>query len=56
MSDATGLLRPVVRKGRRELESGGAEPGRIRRGGAGRPDIEQPQPGIKQVLEKLVTR
>ena len=53
-SDATGLSRPTIRKGRGELESGGAEMGRIRRPGAGRPGIEQSQPGIKQALEKLV--
>ena len=54
VSDATGLSRPTIRKGRRELESGGAERGRIRRPGAGRPGIKQSQPGIKQALEKLV--
>ena len=54
VSDATGLSRPTIRKGRRELESGGAEDGRIRRAGAGRPGIEQSQPGIQQALEKLV--
>ena len=54
VSDATGLSRPTIRKGRGELESGGAEMGRIRRLGAGRPGIEQSQPGIKQALEKLV--
>ena len=32
----------------RELASGGAQPGRVRRAGAGRPPIEQSQPGIKQ--------
>ena len=54
VSDATGLSRPTIRKGRRELESGGAEAGRIRRAGAGRPGIEQSQPGIKKALERLV--
>ena len=54
VSDATGLSRPTIRKGRRELESGGAECGRIRRVGAGRPGIKQSQPGIEQALEKLV--
>ena len=54
VSDATGLSRPTIRKGRRELESGGAETGRIRRAGAGRPGIEQSQPGIKQAVEKLL--
>ena len=54
VSDATGLSRPTIRAGRREIESGAVEPGRIRRPGAGRPHIEQSQPGIKQALEKLV--
>ena len=54
VSDATGLSRPTIRAGRRELESGGVDTGRIRRPGAGRPSIEQSQPGIKQALEKLV--
>ena len=54
VSDATGLSRPTIHKGRRELESGGAERGRIRHAGAGRPGIKQSQPGIKQALEKLV--
>ena len=54
VSDATGLSRPTVRKGRRELAAGGAGPGRVRRPGAGRPGIEQSQPGIKRALEQLV--
>ena len=47
VSDATGLSRPTIRAGRREIERGATLPGRIRRPGAGRP-------GIKQALEKLV--
>ena len=47
MSDATGLSRPTLRAGRREMEAGALERGRIRRPGAGRP-------GIKQALEKLL--
>ena len=54
VSDATGLSRPTIRAGRREIENGDTLPGRIRRPGAGRPGIEQSQPGIKQALEKLV--
>ena len=54
VSAATGLSRATLRKGHRELESGGAEAGRIRRAGAGRPGIEQSQPGIKKALERLV--
>ena len=54
VSDATGLSRPTIWAGRREIESGDTLPGRIRRPGAGRPGIEQAQPGIKQAREKLV--
>ena len=54
VSDATGLSRVTIRAGRRELESGGVERGRVRRPGAGRPGIERSQPGIKQALERLV--
>ena len=54
VSDATGLSRPTIRAGRREINAGAVERGRIRRLGAGRPSIEQSQPGIKQALEKLV--
>ena len=41
-------------RGAGSWKSGGAEVGRIRRRGAGRPGIEQSQPGIGQALEKLV--
>ena len=54
VSDATGLSRPTIRAGRRELESGSVESGRVRRPGAGRPGIEQSQPGIEEALERLV--
>jgi len=37
-----------------ELEAGIVEPGRIRRPGSGRPELEQSQPGLMQALEKLV--
>lgn len=54
VSEATGLARETIRKGRRELEEGGDYGDRIRRPGAGRPTLEQEQPGIKQALESLV--
>ncbi len=54
VSAATGLSRPTIRAGRRELESGGAADGRTRRPGAGRPGIERSRPGIGDALEKLV--
>ena len=54
VSSATGLARETIRKGRREI-AGGEEPtGRIRRPGAGRPRIQQDQPGIQAALEALV--
>ena len=55
MSAATGLAPETIRKGRRELAEGdGAAPGRIRRPGAGRPNLEQDQPGLTAALERLV--
>ena len=54
VSSATGLSRNTVRSGRRELAEGGAPAGRLRRPGAGRPEIETAQPGLKAALEALV--
>ncbi len=54
VSAATGLSRPTIRAGRAEIDSGVIEAGRIRGPGAGRPGVEQSQPGIKEALEKLV--
>ena len=54
VSAATGLSRPTIRAGRREIESGVSEAQRIRRPGGGRPSVEQSQPGLVQALEKLV--
>jgi hypothetical protein len=55
VSAATGLAPETIRKGRRELAVGdGAAPGRIRRPGAGRPNLEQDQPGLTAALERLV--
>ena len=54
VSAATGLARETIRNGRRELEQGVEVTGRVRRTGAGRPGIEQTQPGIKEALEQLV--
>ena len=41
---ATEFPRPTIRAGRRELESGGAELGRVRRARTGRPNIGEPPP------------
>jgi Rhodopirellula transposase DDE domain len=55
VSAATGLAPETIRKGRRELAVGdGAAAGRIRRPGAGRPNLEQDQPGLTAALERLV--
>jgi transposase len=54
VSAATGLARQTIRNGRRELELGVALTGRVRRAGAGRPRLEQTQPGLKKALEQMV--
>ena len=54
VSSATGLARETIRKGRREIARGAEPSGRIRAPGAGRPGVEQKQPGILAALEALV--
>ena len=54
VSAATGLARETIRNGRRELAQGVEATGRIRRPGAGRPDIEETQPGVTEALDLLV--
>jgi hypothetical protein len=54
VSSATGLSPTTIRRGRRELTEGGAPAGRLRRPGAGRPDIDAAQPGLRAALEALV--
>jgi hypothetical protein len=54
VSAATGLARETIRHGRRELAQGVKVTGRIRRPGAGRPDIEETQPGVVEALDLLV--
>lgn len=54
VSAATGLARATIRSGRRELEAGAHTGSRVRAPGAGRPTLEQTQPGITAALEKLV--
>ena len=54
VSAATGIARETIRKGRRELEAGIELDGRVRRPGAGRPRLEEMQPGLKEALEALV--
>jgi len=54
VSAATGLARATIRNGRRELARGVDATRRIRRAGAGRPEIDQTQPGLTAALEALV--
>jgi hypothetical protein len=54
VSAATGLARETIRNGRHELARGVDATTRIRRAGAGRPRINQTQPGVKAALEALV--
>ena len=54
VSSATGLARETIRKGRREIARPEAPTSRIRAPGAGRPRIQQDQPGILAALEALV--
>ena len=54
VSSATGLARATIRSGRRELDQPLQLDGRIRRPGAGRPPLEQTQPGLVEALEHLI--
>jgi transposase len=54
VSAATGLARATIRKGRLELEEGVDPKGPVRKPGAGRPSLQQTQPGLKKALEQLV--
>jgi hypothetical protein len=55
VSSATGLAQATIRKGRTELESGDIEAsGPLRLPGAGRPALEDSQPGLGEALEALV--
>ena len=51
VSSATGLARETIRNGRREIATGEPPTSRIRAPGAGRPGIEQDQPGVLAALE-----
>ena len=54
VSEATGIARETIRNGRREIEAGVEQTDRIRRPGAGRPSVEDLQPGLTVALEGLV--
>jgi hypothetical protein len=50
VSAATGLARETIRNGRRELARGVKLPGRIGQPAAGRPDVEDTQPGVTEAF------
>jgi len=54
VSAATGLARETIRGGRLEIEAGVEVTGRVRRPGAGRPCLQDGQPGLEAALERLV--
>lgn len=54
VSAATGLARATIREGRAEIEAGFEDADRVRRPGAGRPSLDDTQPGIREALESLV--
>ena len=54
VSAATGLARATIRNGRQEIAAGIDGHDRIRQPGAGRPRLDQKQPGLKDALEFLV--
>ncbi len=54
VSVATGLARETIRNGRAEVEAGVEATGRVRRAGAGRPRLQDEQPGLEDALEQLV--
>jgi len=54
VAKATGLSRPTLYKGMKELESGSVAEGRIRRPGGGRKKVSEKFPGLEAALEALV--
>ena len=54
VAEATGLSRPTLYKGMKELESGSAADGRSRRPGGGRKKVSEKFPGLEAALEALV--
>ena len=51
----SGAARATVQAGVREVRAGGVPDGRVRAVGAGRPPVEQAQPGIERALDALVS-
>ena len=55
VSAATGLARQTIYNGRLEISAGIEQHGRVRLPGAGRPSLEDQQPGLERALERLVS-
>ncbi len=51
----SGASRTTVQAGVNEIRAGTAPDGRVRALGAGRPLVEQAQPGVAEALEALVS-
>lgn len=51
---ASGASAQVVGRGRAEVEAGAEVTDRVRRAGAGRPPVEEAQPGLAEALDALV--
>src|SRR6266849_4233191 len=57
MVEASGLSKPTILKGIRELRSTGtlvAEEGRVRKHGGGRKPVEEHDPGVMQLLDQVM--
>lgn len=54
VAQASGLSRPTIHKGMKELDEPGLPPGRARRGGGGRKRFEVKDPSILKALERLI--
>jgi len=54
VAGAVGVSADTVGRGAWELEAGVAPDGRVRRAGAGRPAVEDTDPGVVSALEALV--
>jgi hypothetical protein len=54
VSRTSGLSRPTIYQGLRELEEESLPPGRVRRPGGGRKPVEAVQPGVLDKLEQLI--
>jgi hypothetical protein len=51
----SGAARATVQAGVREVRAGVVPDGRVRAAGAGRPPVEQAQPGLEEALDALVS-